>query len=410
MADFYQTGVVSTLHRLNEFDQTRIENELIQFAVDYKIALVLPALYLELKGPALGPIVDTVATIPYLNEIIVTIDRATPAQFEHAKQYFSRLPQDHLLVWINGPRLERLKELIESNGLSLGRGGKGLACWFAYGLILARRKSQVIALHDCDVLTYSRELLGRLCYPTANPNIDFEFCKGFYSRIASNRMHGRVTRLLVTPLIRSLQSIAGQHPLLTYFDSFRYALAGEFSMRTDLARVIRIPSDWGLEVGVLAEVYRNTALKRIAQAEICENYDHKHQELSADDPTRGLVRMSIDITSSLLRTIASEGIGLSAGLFKTLQAQYVKTAENSVARYYADAMINGLDFDRHAEETAVGAFTHAIRIACERFMEDPLGTPLIPNWIRITSAFPDFFEQLIEAVEEDNRRPVSSVA
>ncbi|MBM3791169.1 MAG: hypothetical protein FJW35_12595 [Acidobacteria bacterium] len=288
--------------------------------------------------------------------------------------------------------------------------GKGLSCWFAYGLILARCRSQVIALHDCDILTYSKELPARLCYPTANPNIDFEFCKGFYSRVADNRLHGRVTRLLVTPLIRSLQAIVGQHPLLVYFDSFRYALAGEFSMRADLARVIRIPSDWGLEVGVLAEVYRNTAVKRIAQAELCENYDHKHQALSAEDPTKGLVKMSIDITSSLLRTIASEGIEMSGGLLKTLQAQYVKTAENSVARYYADAMINGLDFDRHEEETAVGAFTHAVRIASEKFLEDPLGVPLIPNWDRITSAFPEFFDMLIEAAEEDNRKPVTARA
>jgi glucosyl-3-phosphoglycerate synthase len=248
MADFHQTGVLSTLHRLKAFDQTRIENELRSFASDYRIALVLPAYYSELLGPALGAIIDTLMTVPYINEIVITMDRTTPEQFEHARKYFSRLPQEHYLIWNNGPRIQALKARIEESGLALGSGGKGLSCWFAYGFILARRRSQVIALHDCDILTYSRELLGRLCYPTTNPNIDFEFCKGFYSRI-TNRMHGRVTRLLVTPLIRSLQSIVGQHPLLIYFDSFRYALAGEFSMRADLARVIRIPSDWGLEVG-----------------------------------------------------------------------------------------------------------------------------------------------------------------
>ena len=402
MADFYQTGVVSTLHRLRTFDQTRIENELRNFAADYRIALVLPTLYSELQGPALGPILDVLATVPYLNEIVITIDRADAQQFEHAKRYFARLPQEHRLIWNNGPRIQALKTMIEENGLKLGSGGKGLSCWFAYGYILARRRSQVIALHDCDILTYSREMLGRLCYPTSSPNIDLEFCKAFYARV-TDRMHGRVTRLLVTPLIRSLRSIVGQHPLLTYLDSFRYALAGEFSMRADLARVIRIPSDWGLEVGVLAEVYRNCALNRIAQVEICENYDHKHQPLSADDPSTGLLKMSIDITSCLLRTIASEGIEISVGRLKTLLAQYVRTAEDSIARYYADAMINGLEFDRHEEETAVTAFTKAIRIAGERFIEDPLGAPLIPNWNRITSAFPGFFGMLMEAVEEDNR-------
>jgi len=163
MADFYQTGVISTLHRLKSIDQSRIEQELQRFAADYRIALVLPALYSELQGPAMGPIVDTLCTIPYLNEVIITTDRASPEQFEHAKKYFSRLPQDHLLIWNNGPRIQKLKDLIQSNGLPLGQGGKGLSCWFAYGLILARRGSQVIALHDCDILTYSRELLARLC-------------------------------------------------------------------------------------------------------------------------------------------------------------------------------------------------------------------------------------------------------
>ncbi|MBI2822899.1 MAG: glycosyl transferase [Acidobacteria bacterium] len=408
MADFYQTGVLSTLHRLRAFDQQRIENELVRFSRNNKIALVLPVLYSELEGPALGPILDRLTEVPYINEIVIALDRASAEQFEYAKQYFSRLPQDHYVLWINGPRFRDLKQIIEGNGLPLGPGGKGLSCWLAYGFVLARRQSQIIALHDCDILTYSRELLARLCYPTTNPNLDYEFCKGFYSRV-SNKMNGRVTRLLFTPLVRALQAIAGKHPLLIYFDSFRYPLAGEFSMRTDLARVNRIPSDWGLEVGVLAEIYRNCALKRVAQSELCENYDHKHQELSAGDPNQGLVKMSIDITSTMFRTMASEGIQLSSGLFKTLLAKYVKTAENCVARYYADAKINGLEYDRHEEETAVDAFTEAIRIAARRFIEDPLGAPLIPNWNRVVSAFPTFFELLVESVQEDNQKSALAV-
>jgi glucosyl-3-phosphoglycerate synthase len=409
VADFYQTGLISTLHRLKSFEATRIETELIQFGKNNKIALVLPALYAELERPALAKILDVLVTVPYVHEIVVALDRATPEQFHHAKTYFSRLPQPHHVLWINGPRFEALKKEIEGNGLPLGNGGKGLSCWLAYGFILARNESRVIALHDCDILTYSRELLARLCYPVANPNLDYEFCKGFYSRV-STKMNGRVTRLLFTPLVRALQAIVGRHPLLVYFDSFRYALAGEFSMRADLARVNRIPSDWGLEVGLLAEVHRNCALKRIAQVEICENYDHKHQELSPDDPNSGLLKMSIDISSNLFRTMASEGIGLSSGLFKTLLAKYVKTAENSVARYYADAMLNGLEFDRHEEETAVDAFTKALRIAADRFLQDPLGAPLIPNWNRVTSAFPTFFDRMIDAVMEDKGQSGAAVA
>src|SRR3989304_1652422 len=96
-------------------------------------------------------------------------------------------------------------------------------------------------------------------------------------------------------MVRALRSILGHLSFLVYLDSFRYPLAGEFAMQVNLARVNRIPSDWGLEVGVLAEVYRNCSLKRVCQADIADNYEHKHQDLSRGDPTKGLMKMAVDI-------------------------------------------------------------------------------------------------------------------
>jgi len=218
-------------------------------------------------------------------------------------------------------------------------------------------------------------LLARLCYPVVNPNLDYEFCKGYYSRV-TDRLHGRVTRLLVFPLVRALQKIIGFTPLLVYFDSFRYPLAGEFSMNVELARVIRIPADWGLEVGVLAEVHRNSATRRICQVDIAENYEHKHQELSPDDASRGLMKMCIDISKSLFRTLASEGVIFSEGFFKALIATYVRTAQDMLKRFEDDAAINGLFFDRHAESLAVETFTNGIKMAADIIMKDPLGVPV----------------------------------
>src|SRR3972149_1505418 len=99
---------------------------------------------------------------------------------------------------------------------------------------------------------------------------------------------GSVTRFFVTPLLRSLERLLGHLPFLVYLDSFRYPLSGEFSMITDLARINRIPWDWGLEVGVLSEVFRNCSLRRICQVDLTDNYEHKHQDLSPDDPSKGL--------------------------------------------------------------------------------------------------------------------------
>jgi glucosyl-3-phosphoglycerate synthase len=291
--------------------------------------------------------------------------------------------------------------MLEENDLHVGPDGKGRSCWIAYGYVLASLKSAIIALHDCDIVTYDRELLARLCYPIANPSIDFEFCKGFYARV-TDRMHGRVTRLLVSPLIRALLSILGHIPFLVYMDSYRYPLAGEFAMKVDLARANRIPGDWGLEVGVLAEVFRNCAIKRICQVEICENYEHKHQTLLPDDAERGLLKMTVDIAKNLFRTLAAEGIVLNDGIFNSLLARYIRIAEDTIKRYHADALINGLTFDRHAEEIAVAAFSRGIDLARKSFLEDPLGVPLIPNWNRIIAAIPEFLEFLKEAVEKDN--------
>ena len=117
-----------------------------------------------------------------------------------------------------------------------------------------------------------RELLARLCFPTVHPNLNYEFAKGYYGRV-TDRLYGRVTRLFMTPLLRAMKSVLGPLPLLEYLDAFRYPLAGECSMTTDLVRINRIPSDWGLEVGVLAEVFRNCSQKRICQVELVENPD-----------------------------------------------------------------------------------------------------------------------------------------
>ncbi len=401
MSDFYQTGVVATFHRLGRPDIEKIEAELTWYAQERPIALVLPSLYSELQGDALRGIVEELKAVKYLGEIVVTLGPAMQEEFDHARKFFSGLPQKTRIIWNAGPRMSEIYRAIEATGLPIGDQGKGRSAWMAYGYILAQPNYHVIALHDCDILTYSRELLARLCYPVANPHLDYDFCKGFYSRV-TDRLHGRVSRLLVTPLIRSLQKLIGYHPLLLFFDSFRYPLAGEFSMDVDMARVNNIPGDWGLEVGVLAEVYRNTSLRRVCQVDIAENYEHKHQALSADDASKGLHKMCVDISKSIFRTLASEGIIFSVGFFKTLVATYVRTAQDMLKRFEDDAAINGLFFDRHEESLAVETFTNGIKIASDIIMDDPLGVPLIASWTRVSSAIHDILPTIRDAVEKDN--------
>jgi len=414
LSDFYQNGVVTVLHRLGQPNTEQLELELERYAKTTPIALVLPSLYAELERPALKRIVDILGEVRYINEIVISLDHASALEFRLAKQFFSQLPQRVRVIWNDGARIQAILNVLVSHEIDIGHQGKGRGCWTAYGYVLARGQSQVIALHDCDIVSYDRQYLARLCYPIANPNLAYEFCKGYYSRV-TDRMHGRVTRLFITPLIRSLQMLVGPHALLSFLDSFRYPLAGEFAMVRDLAWINRIPGDWGLEVGMLAEVYRNCALRRICQADIADAYEHKHQTLSTHNPDAGLLKMCVDITKSLFRNLASEGLVLSESTLKTLRATYLQAAQEAISRYENDAAINSLRFDRHEERRAVEVFLRGMTLATDSFLEDPLGVPMISNWSRVTHAVPDIFHRLMDAVEQDHawdpaaetRQPVS---
>ncbi len=404
VADFHQTGVITTLHRLGEPDLARLERELRRFAETRPIALVLPCLHSELRGDALKGIIDQLKGVDYLKQVVVSVSGTERrdeylemrAAFEGVRTLDG---QPATLIWNGGPRLRALYDRLREEGLDPGQDGKGRSVWIAYGYVLATDRARVIALHDCDIRDYRRELLARLCYPLANPNMNYEFAKGYYGRVA-DRLYGRVTRLFMTPFLRAMNSVLGRHPLLEFLDSFRFPLAGECAMTTELARSTRIPSDWGLEVGMLAEVYRNSSLKRTCQVEIVDNYDHKHRELS--ESGGGLHRMVVDIGASLIRNLASYGVEFDAGFLNTLSVAYVRMAQDAVARYSDLAALNGLNFDRHEEELAVETFSEALRASGLSFVRDPMGAPQIPNWNRVTSALPDFLDDLERAALSDS--------
>jgi glucosyl-3-phosphoglycerate synthase len=401
MSDFYQTGAIATLHRLGPTDLPRLEKELQEYAKETPIALVLPCHIREVGTKALKLITRELARINYLKQVVVGIDGATLRGWKKARHFFAQSVLKPTLIWNDGPRIQQIYKRLEDAELSAGPGGKGRNVWTCFGYVLASEQARMVAVHDCDILTYNRELLARLCYPVVHPSMGFDFCKGYYARV-TDQLNGRVMRLMVTPLLRALKSILGQHSYLVYMDTFRYPLAGEFSMDVDLVRRVRIPYDWALEVGMLAEVFRNTAPRAICQSELCDNYDHKHQELSVRDPEKGLNKMATDIARSFFRRMAAEGIKLDAGLFDTLLSAYLRQAEDTLRFYAADSALNGLRYPRHEEETAVATFVRSIRIASKAFQEDPLWTPLISNWNRVESACPHFLDELREAVRLDN--------
>lgn len=402
MSDFHQNGIITDFHNLTRRPVEALEDDLVRFAAQRPMSLILPSLYSELEGPALANIVDELARVPYLAEIVIGLDRADRDQFDRARAFFSRLPQRHRILWNDGPGLRALDAELEAQGLAPQQPGKGRNVWYCAGYVQASGRSEAVALHDCDILTYDRGMLARLFYPVAHPYFNYEFCKGYYPRIADGRLNGRVSRLMVTPLLRALKQMFGPLPYLEYLDCFRYPLSGEFAMRTEVLDGIRIPADWGLEIGVLSEVHRHYTTRRLCQVDLADSYDHKHQPVSEEDASGGLNRMSLDIAKALYRKLATQGVTFSAEGFRTLKATYYRMALDLIEAYDHDARMNGLSLDRHSEERAVELFATNLLEAGGVFLDNPGERPFIPSWNRVRAAIPDLLPRMAEVVEADN--------
>lgn len=401
MADFLQNGKITTLQNLRTNTTEGLVAELNRYSKHRPLALCLPSLYTDLFSPAMDNILEILSKVTYVKQVVISVDRANADEFQRSKSRIKNLPQEVSLVWVDGKGIQNIFSRLERHGLETGGPGKGRAVWIGIGYALASGLCSEIVLHDCDIVTYDEDFLARLCWPLMNPHLGFDFVKGYYARV-SDKMNGRVMRLFVTPLVNAMIKILGHHPLLQYYSMFRYALAGEFGMSVELAKALRMPYDWGIEVSVLAEVFRSTTHKQVCQVELTDRYDHKHQDLSAHNLEGGLMKMSIDIATAIFRNLATEGVIMSPGFFTTLCTTYLREAQNAVKIYHSLAEFNGLKFDRHSEQSAIDSFAEAIKYAASAYQEGPLATPLISNWNRIAAAEPNIFDELKETVDADN--------
>ena len=404
MGDFSQNGIVSTLHDFGTKSTTEIEKDLLSFSNERKMELILPCLFSELEGSALPNIVDQISKTKYLNHIIIGLDKASESQAKKAWKFFKRINVPFTILWNDGPKLKKLDTELKKKNLAPNEMGKGRNVWYCIGMCIARDTARSVALHDCDIKTYDRRMLAKLFYPVVNPLFNFEFCKGYYPRIANNKMNGRVARLLVGPLLTALEKTIGKSDYINFMKSFKYPLAGEFSFRRNVLPELRISSDWGIEVGILSEMQRSFSPNNICQVDLADTYDHKHQDLSLDDETKGLSKMSIDIIKTFIKKLATQGNSFSREKFRSLKATYYRSALDLIDIYRSDAEMNGLKFDSHKEEEAVELFAINIMKAGEAFYINPMDTPFIPTWSRVKSAIPDFLIRLNEAVSEDNKK------
>ncbi|HWG90163.1 MAG TPA: glucosyl-3-phosphoglycerate synthase [Candidatus Thermoplasmatota archaeon] len=399
--DFSQE-TLTTIHALNPRRGDHVRSLVKEAVADRPAALVLPMLYSEMERPALSGIRDALKGVDYLNEIVVPLTAKDEDEYRRVVDFFSVLKTPTTVVWCESPSVQEALKGLEGDGIHLdGLAGKGLAVWIGGGV--ASLNNYAIAMHDADIEEYDPDILAHLLFPIVRKEMDFYFSKGYYARLSDDRLYGRAVRLFLWPFLDALQVVTGHHSqTLRYFRSFRYPLSGEMALTTDLFVNMRMPTDWGLELGLLGEVYRNASMKRISQVDL-GFYSHKHKTVGSN-PNEGLQRMVGDLTTTILRVLTeNEGTQITEGTLTSLRVTYRRHAQDHIRKYFADALANGLAYDRHTEEAAIDAFARVITEAGRNYLASP-GREQIPDWLRCLSADPKLPNKLLPPTKAPRKR------
>ena len=390
----FQQSLITTVHdySLGNLDAIAFNKELQQRPT----ALLIPCLMEEFSRPALKLIRDTLASLTELSSLVIALSADSADDVRAAEAFFAEMPFPVQVHWTNGPGVHEVLSSMGNLGLDLtGPPGKGWAVW--QGLGVACQQAEVIGLFDADIRTFGSGYPERMLRPLLDPSHGMAYVKAFYSRLSleTQALQGRATRLFVGPLLASLEQIFGSLPYLRYLRTFRYPLAGEFAFTRDLAMNLRIPSDWGLEMGLLSEVYRHVAPSRITQVDL-GLFDHKHKALG-QRPDEGLQRMASEIFCTVVRSLMEhEGCVVSMDQLPTLEVLYRRVGEDRVRQFGIDSAINRLPYDRHGEELSVNRFAALLRPSLSALMASPVAHQL-PSWSRLQSCNSSFAAQLAEA-------------
>ena len=384
--DFFQHGP-TTLHDLQPERRGHARNLVERATRDRPAAVVLPMLYAEMTRPPLAGIRQGLAKARYLHELVVPLTADDEEQVAEVRRFFRDMPYPVHVLWCEGPEVMDVLTRLRDRGLDLtGFSGKGLAMWLGFGA--ASEGNYAIVAHDADIERYDPKIVHRMLLPLVVEEMDFFFAKGYYARLTDERLFGRAVRLFVWPFLDALQVVLPQRSqLVSYLRSFRYPLSGEMAITSDLARNVRVPTDWGLELGVLGEVYRNASPKRICQVDL-GLYSHKHKAVGGT-VSEGLQKMVMDLATTIYRLLAAtEGVVIQPALLTTLRMAYRREAQDAIRKYAADALVNGLHYVRHEEEIVVERFERLVAEAGLQFMEQPMSDQ-ISEWLRAISADPE---------------------
>jgi len=417
-----------------------------------KTALIIPLLASEYTDPDNLPVLQNILkqlkNVSYLSNIIFGLDHATKEDAFRLKELIVLSGiKNYLIQWNDGPGFNSIYRQLNEAGFDINAPGKGKNMFLSFGIAIALG-SQSIGLIDADIRTFRREQLDRLFYPVVV--LDYDFSKAYYARIRDNQIYGRVKRLLLDPLLHSLKRKFTESKkekmisLIEFLLGFNYQLSGEVAFHVDLLKKMRFATNWGVEIFTLIEVFRKASTA--AQVMFSKDpFDHKHQDASPKDPTKGLNRMAIDIVTTLMTAvIIEEGLEISETFFRDLAITYQAVAEEQIKKYSDDAAFSNLEYNRDAEENLVrNVFRSSILHAGEvltspyriseqflryvnshpefkPFLENGLAetilqvekntegtifeTPQTVSWERVFNKLPRIFYDLIEVVEDEKRQ------
>ena len=331
--------------------------------------LIIPTLASEYSDPVNRPVFENMLKhlkgLTYISRIIFGLDRATEQEALLLRDLLESYGiKNHLIQWNDGPGFTSIYGRLNDAGFDIREPGKGKNMFLSFGIAIALG-AQTIGLIDADIRSFRKVQLERLFYPVAALNYDFS--KAYYSRVQERTLYGRVKRLLLDPLLLSLKrkfSETKQEKVLDLIEfllAFNYQLSGEVVFHVDLLKKMRFATNWGVEIFTLIEVYRKAS--STAQVMFSEQpFDHKHQEASPRDPSRGLNRMATDIVTTLMNAlIIEEGLEISDTFFRDLSITYQAVAEEQIKKYSDDSSFSNLAYDRDGEEYLVkDVFRHSI--------------------------------------------------
>lgn len=399
MADFYQHARLPTLHHLATPDSSAREAELVEMTRGRPVALLLPALHTEVTRPALPSILRQVAEVPYISEVVLSMNGMDEMQMSAAREKCHEWLGDKplTLLWNDGPRLRAVHQSVTSEHVD----GKGANIWMGAAYLRAAGHQGIVISHDTDILNYGPGMLAKLCFPIAHPRLNYRFAKGYYSRVA-DRLYGRVTRLLIFPLIQAFQEVLGAQPLLEHLESFRYPLSGEFAADSETLANFSIPSAWGLEIAMLCEVHRHLQVSEMCQVDLGFHYEHRHRQLDPGAVEPGLVTAAADVARCLASQVLRESEERAAeSLLKLVNERYRLRAAEWMDRYEHVALLNGLIYDRNEEGMAVAAFTKALGILAGSAGSISLMAPkLRPSPASVLAGISGLGGEIIAAIKE----------